>query len=184
MSDRTPDPRNLFMRVVDHIEAQVRDGSLQPGQRLPSTRELADLHRVSAMTAQRAMRELQVRGVTYGEVGRGTFLRPDALSRLIAARQQECSRCEDEAVYTVHLAWVIGRCHRLAEHLDGQIWADAARVAADVRRLASLLAGGLMDHASAMDRSESRHRHVEPTGPRRQARQADKAPEAQDRRTQ
>ena len=159
MSDWTPDPRALFTRIVEDIEAQIREGRLQPGQRLPSTRELVDLHHVSAMTAQRAMRELQVRGVTYGAAGRGTFVRPDALPRLTAVARPECSRCEEEESYTAHLVAVVGRCHQLAEQLDLHALPDGTSVASEVRRLASLLAGGLMDHAIAMDRSGSRHRH-------------------------
>jgi DNA-binding GntR family transcriptional regulator len=156
MSDWSPDPRALFMRVVDDIEAQVREGSLRPGQRLPSARQIADHYQVSAMTA---MRELHVRGVTYAEVGRGTFVRPDALPRLIATPPQHCSRCDQETAYTAHLAVVIGRCHQLADRLDTRPSADTAGIAADVRRLANLLAGGLMDHAGTLDRSDSRHRH-------------------------
>jgi len=162
MSDRTewtPDPRALFLRVVEDVEAQVREGRLRPGQRLPSAREMADLHHVSAMTAQRALRELQVRGVTYGEAGKGTFVRPDALHRLTETGTQECLRCDKEASYTDHLVSVVGRCHQLARQLDQRDTPDATDVAAEVRRLASLLAGGLMDHAIAMDRSGSRHRH-------------------------
>jgi DNA-binding transcriptional regulator YhcF (GntR family) len=43
MSDTsTADPRPLFTRVVGDIVARIRDGRLRPGQRVPSTRELAD----------------------------------------------------------------------------------------------------------------------------------------------
>ena len=157
-TDWTPDPRALFLRVVEDIEAQVREGKLRPGQRLPSAREMADLHHVSAMTAQRAMRELQVRGVTYAAAGKGTFVRPDALYRLTETGTP-CSRCDEQASYTAHLVAVVGRCHQLARQLDQNTAPDAAGVAAEVRRLASLLAGGLMDHAIAMDSSDSRHRH-------------------------
>jgi len=71
-----PRPRPLSTRVVDDIVEQIRDGRLQPGDRVPSTGELADHYGVASMTALRAMRELQVRGATYGMVGRGTLRTP------------------------------------------------------------------------------------------------------------
>jgi DNA-binding GntR family transcriptional regulator len=163
MSDTwTPDPRPLFTRVVDDIVAQIRDGRLRPGQRVPSTRELADHYGVASMTALRAMRELQVRGATYGVVGRGTFVRPDAVSRLTTPTfRPDRTRCEDESSYTAHLVTVIGRCHQLADRLDTHTSPDVTRVAAEVRRLASVLAGGPMDHARHLDRSDTRHWHDE-----------------------
>jgi len=159
MNDWSPDPRTLFMRVVDDIETQVCEGSIRPGQRLSSARQMADIYHVSTMTAQRALRELQVRGVTYAEAGRGTFVRPDTLPRLATTSRSDCSRCEEEASYTARLVAALGRCHLLAEELDGHTSPDVARIAAEVRRLASLLAGGLMDHAGVVDRSNNRHRH-------------------------
>lgn len=158
----TPDPRPLFTRVVDDIVEQIRDGRLRPGDRLLSTRELAEHYGVATMTALRAMRELQVLGATYGIVGRGTFVRPDAVSRLSTpAFSPDCDRCEHEAAYTNHLVDVIDHCHRLADQLEEQPSSQVARVAADVRRLASILAGGLMDQACHLDRSGDRHRHDE-----------------------
>jgi DNA-binding GntR family transcriptional regulator len=156
----TPDHRPLFTRVVDAIVAQIRDGRLQPGDRVPSTRELADHYGVASMTALRAMRELQALGATYGVVGRGTFVRPDALARLHArAFSPDCHRCADEASYTKHLVNAIDRCHHLADQLATHPSREVTHITAEVRRLASILAGDLMDHAHHLDRSDERHRH-------------------------
>jgi DNA-binding transcriptional regulator YhcF (GntR family) len=128
--------------VVDDIVTRIRDGRLQAGQRLPSTRELADLYGAATMTAQRALRELQVRGATYGAVGKGTFVRHDAVARLSMARPDPgCLRCGDESACTQHLAAAIGRATRQAEQLEAYTSPDVARVAGEVRRLASILAG-------------------------------------------
>lgn len=156
----TPDPRPLFTRVVDDIVAQIRDSRLQPGDRVPSTRELADHYDVSVMTAQRAQHELQVRGATYAMAGKGTFVRPDALDRLTTRIVSPgCARCEDESDYAEHLVRVIGRAHQLADQLDTRPPADMTAVAAEVRRLASILAGGLLDLAHYLDNDDTRHRH-------------------------
>ncbi|GAA1765841.1 GntR family transcriptional regulator [Luedemannella helvata] len=72
------DKRALFQRVVDDLTDQIRDGRLRPGERLPSAKEISDRWDVSAMTSQRALRELQALGLSYGMAGKGTFVHPDA----------------------------------------------------------------------------------------------------------
>jgi DNA-binding GntR family transcriptional regulator len=39
---------------------------------------MADVYGVASMTAQRALRELQNRRITYAVAGKGTFVHPDA----------------------------------------------------------------------------------------------------------
>ncbi|GEM_PF-3252585 len=76
------DKRALFQRVVDAILDEIRDGKLLPGDRLPSAKEISDNWDVSSMTAQRALRELQTMGMTYGMAGKGTFVHPEAPARI------------------------------------------------------------------------------------------------------
>ncbi|GIF09823.1 hypothetical protein Asi03nite_73610 [Actinoplanes siamensis] len=83
------DKRALFQRVVDDILDQIRDGRLNPNDPLPSARKMADLYGVASMTAQRALRELQNRRITYSVAGKGTFVHPDAFDLLRGAVMQE-----------------------------------------------------------------------------------------------
>ncbi|WP_229070827.1 GntR family transcriptional regulator [Actinoplanes sp. DH11] len=83
------DKRALFQRVVDDILDQIRDGRLHPNDPLPSARKMADLYGVASMTAQRALRELQNRRITYSVAGKGTFVHPDAFDLLRGAVLQE-----------------------------------------------------------------------------------------------
>jgi DNA-binding transcriptional regulator YhcF (GntR family) len=76
------DRRALFQRVVDDIVDQIRTGKLAPGDVLPTARRMADTYSVASMTAQRALRELQHRGLTYAVVGKGTFVHPQAPQRI------------------------------------------------------------------------------------------------------
>lgn len=57
------------------LEAEIRDGRLLPGARLPTHRDLAFRHGVALNTASSAMRLLIARGLVAGEVGRGSFVR-------------------------------------------------------------------------------------------------------------
>ncbi|WP_207460685.1 PLP-dependent aminotransferase family protein [Azospirillum sp. SYSU D00513] len=67
-----------FPDVVERLAADILDGTLAPGSRLPTHRELADRFGLAPATASRVYRELRRRGLTMGEVGRGTFVRGPA----------------------------------------------------------------------------------------------------------
>ncbi|WP_203720662.1 transposase family protein [Paractinoplanes brasiliensis] len=54
-----------------------------------SARKMADLYGVASMTAQRALRELQNRRITYSAAGKGTFVHPDAFDLLRGGVMQE-----------------------------------------------------------------------------------------------
>jgi DNA-binding transcriptional regulator YhcF (GntR family) len=82
MAHDVDDKRALFVRVVDDIVDQIRTRRLQGGDVLPTARKMAETYGVASMTAQRALRELQQRGLTYAVVGRGTFVHPLATERL------------------------------------------------------------------------------------------------------
>ena len=82
MAHDPDDKRALFQQVVDDILDQIRDGRLNPNDPLPSARKMADLYGVASMTAQRALRELQHRRISYAVAGKGTFVHPDAFDLL------------------------------------------------------------------------------------------------------
>jgi DNA-binding transcriptional regulator YhcF (GntR family) len=82
MAHDVDDKRALFVRVVDDIVDQIRTRQLKGGDVLPTARKMAETHGVASMTAQRALRELQHRGLTYAVVGKGTFVHPLATERL------------------------------------------------------------------------------------------------------
>jgi GntR family transcriptional regulator / MocR family aminotransferase len=60
--------------LYQQIRAAVLDGRLRPGDRLPPTRELATLVRVSRGTASAAYDRLTAEGFVEGRVGAGTFV--------------------------------------------------------------------------------------------------------------
>jgi DNA-binding transcriptional regulator YhcF (GntR family) len=72
------DKRPLYQKVVDEITEQISSGQLKARDRVPSANEIAERYEVAAVTAQRALRELQQRGVVYGVAGKGNFVHPDA----------------------------------------------------------------------------------------------------------
>ena len=64
----------LYQAIVDVLAADIRNGSLRPGDRLPTHRDLADGLGVTVGTVTRAYALGQRRGLLRGEVGRGTFV--------------------------------------------------------------------------------------------------------------
>jgi DNA-binding transcriptional MocR family regulator len=70
-----PAERTLTAVIAD-LEAHAAD--LEPGDRLPSVRELMARHRVGPVTVQRAVALLAARGVLEPRPGRGTYVAPRA----------------------------------------------------------------------------------------------------------
>lgn len=66
---------NDFHAISDALAADITSGRISPGTRLLPQREFADQHGIAASTASRVYAELARRGLTSGEVGRGTYVR-------------------------------------------------------------------------------------------------------------
>lgn len=64
-----------YRDLVDAVAADIAAGRLRPGDRLPPQRRFARQHGIASSTAARVYGELVRRGLTVGEVGRGTFVR-------------------------------------------------------------------------------------------------------------
>ena len=70
--------------IVDQIKLLIRDGRLQPGDRLPSERELCQRFGVSRVTVREALRVLEASGLLAIRVGAhgGAFLTTPSAERL------------------------------------------------------------------------------------------------------
>jgi DNA-binding transcriptional MocR family regulator len=73
-----PIDRNSHLPIYVQIEQSVRcliaQGTFRPGQRLPSTRELAQNLGINRITVDHAYRRLEADGLIWGRVGQGTFV--------------------------------------------------------------------------------------------------------------
>ncbi|MBN9129180.1 MAG: FadR family transcriptional regulator [Paenarthrobacter ureafaciens] len=70
--------------IVDQIKVLIRSGKLQPGDRLPSERELCQRFNVSRVTVREALRVLETNGLLTIRVGShgGAFLTTPSAERL------------------------------------------------------------------------------------------------------
>lgn len=64
----------LYVQLVEQIKCLIATGALQPGDRLPPVRRLADDLRVNFNTIARAYRILDDEAVISTQHGRGTFI--------------------------------------------------------------------------------------------------------------
>lgn len=80
----------LYIAIADALERDIRNGTLKPGQKLPTHRDLADIIGVNVSTATRAYKEAERRGLISGTVGRGTYIAADveATSSLVKVDQK------------------------------------------------------------------------------------------------
>ena len=75
MNLNADDSRPPYLQVAEDLRAAIRGGTLKPGDKLPSTRELCDRYGIASMTVQNALRALRDDGLIYSVPGRGSYVR-------------------------------------------------------------------------------------------------------------
>jgi len=92
-------------RIADAIEALIRDGTYQPGKRLPAVAELVRLHRSSNVTVMNAVGLLRDRGLIDTQRNVGLFVvdpvpepdaRPRSLEERVAVLESRQAELADE----------------------------------------------------------------------------------------
>ncbi len=68
-------PVSVTQQIADRFAAAIDAGELEPGEKLPPTRALAEEAGVNHLTAARVYRRLAEEGYVTATVGRGTFVR-------------------------------------------------------------------------------------------------------------
>ncbi len=73
-------PTPLYTQIEEGLLAQIRDGALAAGARVPSETKLAAQFSVSRMTARKAIDGLVNRGLLFRQQGKGTFVAQSVVS--------------------------------------------------------------------------------------------------------
>jgi GntR family transcriptional regulator len=76
-------PVPLYQQLVQALAARIDSREFEPGDRIPSEREIAEQMRVSRTTARLAVEELVASGRVYREQGRGTYVAEPAMRGLL-----------------------------------------------------------------------------------------------------
>ena len=57
----------VYVQVIRHFKEQLATGTFEPGQEIPSRRELANQLKINPNTAQRAYKEMEEQGLIFTE---------------------------------------------------------------------------------------------------------------------
>ncbi|QGU94753.1 GntR family transcriptional regulator [Clostridium bovifaecis] len=66
--------RPIYEQIIDAVKENILKGILQPGDKLPSVREMSSLITANPNTVSRAYMELERQGVIETIRGRGTYV--------------------------------------------------------------------------------------------------------------
>jgi len=77
----------LFAQVAERLAAEVADGGLAEGERVPSTNELAAFYRINPATAAKGINVLADEGLLDKRRGIGMFVAAGARATLLARRR-------------------------------------------------------------------------------------------------
>ncbi|MFD1360728.1 GntR family transcriptional regulator [Lentibacillus salinarum] len=78
----------IFVQIKQQLEDAVINGTIKPGERVPSTNEFAKYYQINPATAAKGTNELVNEGVLVKRRGVGMFVTEDAESILIEKRKQ------------------------------------------------------------------------------------------------
>ena len=79
----------LFTQIADRLAAEIADGGLAEGERVPSTNELAAFYRINPATAAKGINLLADDGLLEKRRGIGMFVAAGARQRLLGQRREE-----------------------------------------------------------------------------------------------
>src|SRR5215471_1448020 len=94
LSARVPAALPAYQRIQSIIRKRIDSGQLQPGDAVPSERDLAKTHHVSLMTARHALAFLEREGLVERRRGIGTFVAPPKIhfNKLMSYTEQMSGR--------------------------------------------------------------------------------------------
>ena len=78
--------RPIYAQLVERLQTRIVTGEYPPGARLDAVRDLSEQAGVNPNTMQRAMTELESRGLVYTQRTAGRFVTEDA-ARIAALRE-------------------------------------------------------------------------------------------------
>ena len=87
-------PLPAYQRIQSVIRKRIDSSQLQPGDPVPSERDLAKTHHVSLMTARHALASLEREGLVERRRGIGTFVAPPKIrfNKLMSYTEQMAAR--------------------------------------------------------------------------------------------
>lgn len=82
--------RPIYVQLVEKLEHEIVSGKLKAGDRIPSVRELALSMKVNPNTMQKALQDLETKGLIFTERTNGKFVTKD--TKLIENNKKELAK--------------------------------------------------------------------------------------------
>lgn len=92
--------RPIYLQIIERVQMDIITGRYQPGDKLPSVRDLAQEAAVNPITMQKALSELERSGLIYSQRTSGRFITED--KELIHQMKKELAAAEVSA-FVAHL---------------------------------------------------------------------------------
>lgn len=87
--------RPIYLQIIERVQMDIITGRYQPGDKLPSVRDLAQEAAVNPNTMQKALSELERSGLIYSQRTSGRFITED--KELIHQMKKELAAAEVSA---------------------------------------------------------------------------------------
>ena len=92
--------RPIYLQIIGRVQMDIITGRYQPGDKLPSVRDLAQEAAVNPNTMQKALSELERSGLIYSQRTSGRFITED--KELIHQMKKELAAAEVSA-FVAHM---------------------------------------------------------------------------------
>jgi GntR family transcriptional regulator len=95
------DPRSgvpVYRQLIDQVLVAISSGTLAPGERLPTVRQVAVDLSININTVVRAYKELEIRSVLSTQQGTGTFITDQRVEHDETERQRRLSHLIGETL--------------------------------------------------------------------------------------
>ena len=92
--------RPIYLQLIERVQKDIITGRYQPGDKLPSVRDLAQEAAVNPNTMQKALSELERSGLIYSQRTSGRFITED--KELIHQMKKELAAAEVSA-FVAHM---------------------------------------------------------------------------------
>ena len=93
-------PAPIYLQIIERVQMDIITGRYQPGDKLPSVRDLAQEAAVNPNTMQKALSELERSGLIYSQRTSGRFITED--KELIHQMKKELAAAEVSA-FVAHM---------------------------------------------------------------------------------
>lgn len=88
MKSKLDESKPIFLQIKEQIEDSIIDGSIEPGERVPSTNEFAAHYKINPATAAKGINQLVAEDIIFKKRGVGMFVTENAREILVEKRKK------------------------------------------------------------------------------------------------